>query len=405
MRFIAPLVFLFMLLIGISGCTVSPQPGIYALTDEQVEAVLLTDELNFESLSHGIERSIQYFDRLSATASFDYGELRYSAQEMKASMRLFLHILENHSGHERIAEIKEKFLFFESRNNSGKAFFTGYYEPLLTGSLVPSEQYPVPIYGVPTDLITVDLGKFNDELKGKQIVGRLSQNQLIPFDERKEISYRNSLNNRASILGYTFNHIELFFLQIQGSGVLLLDDGSKVRLNYAGQNGRSYKAIGALLKEKIPPEEMSMQTLKKYLYEHPEEVPKILSFNPSYTFFRIVEEGPLGNIQVPLTPGRSVAMDHRLIPKGSLAFIETTYPPKYLEGTVAGTAGLRALHRYVLVQDTGGAIRGYGRADIFWGNGETAEKIAGYMQNEGRIILLVARKDFLNSDLLPIAQR
>ena len=187
------------------------------------------------------------------------------------------------------------------------------------------------------------------------------------------------------------DEVELFFLQIQGSGLISLEDGTLLRVNYADQNGHPYRAIGKLLRDRIPPEQMSLQALKAYLREHPEQVREVLDYNPSYTFFRRVEEGPLGNIQVPLTPGRSLAMDARLVPKGGIAWIETTLPAAATPGAPAPVP----VRRFGVVQDTGGAITGHGRVDIFWGTGEAAEKIAGPFKQEGRVFLLVARKEFL----------
>jgi membrane-bound lytic murein transglycosylase A len=162
-------------------------------------------------------------------------------------------------------------------------------------------------------------------------------------------------------------------------------------VNYADQNGHPYRAIGKLLRDRIPPDKMSLQALKAYLREHPERVREVLDYNPSYTFFRRVEEGPLGNIQVPLTPGRSLAMDARLAPKGGIAWIETTLPAAVTPGAPSPVP----VRRFGVVQDTGGAITGHGRVDIFWGTGDDAERIAGPFKQEGRIFLLVARKEFL----------
>ena len=164
------------------------------------------------------------------------------------------------------------------------------------------------------------------------------------------------------------------------------------RVNYADQNGHPYRAIGKILLGEIPREKMSLKALKEYLYDHPERVKEILNYNPSYTFFRhIPGDGPLGNIEVPLTPERSIAMDHRLVPKGGLVFYETNLPSEF-------SPSKEILQRFAVVQDTGGAIRGHGRADIFWGRGAPAEEIAGPMKENGRIFLLVARKEVLNAE-------
>ena len=368
------------------------------LTPEATAAILWSDDLQFEGLAAAIEQSIRYYRRLPDSHSFQYGKLSYSAQEMIASMNYLLAILQTYQGEARLREIQKNFLFFESKNTQGNAFFTGYYEPTLQGQLTASGEFNTPLYATPQDLLKADLGTFNEKLKGQHLIGKVEGNRFIPYDSRTEIAYRQSLKNRAKPLIYVKNDIELFFLQIQGSGLVQLPNGELKRLNYAAQNGHSYRSIGRLLidENKILQEKMSMQALKDYLYNHPEEVRRILTHNPSYTFFREVDEGPLGYIEVPLTPGRSIAMDRTLIPKGGLAFIATK-TPQFEQDQLAGWESIK---RFVLVQDTGGAIRGAGRADIFFGHGKLAELKAGYMKQSGRIFLAVARKDILSSELL-----
>ena len=219
--------------------------------------------------------------------------------------------------------------------------------------------------------------------------------RLIPYDSRKEIVDGNSLEGRADVIAYV-DAIELFFLQIQGSGLVSFPDGRVKRVNYAQKNGHPYRSVGRLLKEHIPPEEMSLQSIKAYLHEHPDEVRGILNYNQSYTFFREVEDGPLGYIDVPLTPGRSIAMDRRLAPRGGLAFIETDFPV-IDNGEIIGWMPVR---RFVLVQDTGSAINGHGRVDIFTGRGDEAEITAGHLKQKGRVFFLVAKKEYLEAGKL-----
>lgn len=362
------------------------------MSQDDVEAYLWEDDQDFELLPEAVEASLGYYKRLRKTYKFNYAGTVYTAQEMIDSMNLFLKILENYEGDERLIQIQKNFQFYESKNEDGRAFFTGYYEPVLEGSLERTKDYPTPLYAMPTDIISADLGAFHDDLKGKRLTGKLKGKRLVPFDSRAQIAYRHTLKGRAEELLYLKNHIELFFLQIQGSGLVLLPDGTLQRVNYAGQNGHSYRAIGALLTDHIPLEEMSLQSIKAYLYSHPKEVRQILNHNPSYTFFRLVENGPLGNIEVPLTAGRSIAMDRKLLPRGGLAFIDTIYPPL----NEAEQEEPNPLKRFMVVQDTGGAIRGQGRADIFWGHGKEAELVAGHMKQHGRIMILVAKKEVLH---------
>ncbi|MBF0287171.1 MAG: MltA domain-containing protein [SAR324 cluster bacterium] len=395
--------------ISTSGCHLIQTPPVStssvpyaALSDQEVQALDWSDDLDFTGLAEAIEQSNRFFRRLPQYYKFEYGDTVYSPKEMEASLELLLQTLRTFQGEERIRQIQKKFIFFESKNDQGGAFFTGYYEPILSGSLESNHKFKTPLYQTPNDLIKADLEKFDPEWEGTRIIGKVEGNQFIPYDSREKIVDSQSLDNRAIPIAYVENNIELFFLQIQGSGLLQLPDGSLKRVNYAAQNGHTYRSIGKLLIEenKIPREKMSMQALKAYLYQHPEEVRRILNHNPSYTFFREVDEGPLGYIEVPLTPQRSIAMDRKLVPRGGLAFITTQAP--VFENNQLITR--KKLHRFVLVQDTGGAIRGHGRADIFWGHGPLAELKAGHMQQTGRLFLLVARKEFLSPSLELISQ-
>jgi len=353
------------------------------------------DDMNYKGLERAVLQSMRYYERLGQDKLFQYGELQYSPDEMIASLALFLNIVKNTDKSDLPQTLKNTFLFFESRNSEGGAFFTGYYEPTLEGSLVRTEEFSEPLYGTPDDLIEVDLGRFSDEWKNERIVGRIQQKQLVPYDSREEIVYQLSLKERARPIVFV-NEIELFFLQIQGSGLIRLRDETLKRVNYAQKNGHQYVSIGELLKDRIPPEEISLQSIKTYLYDNPDEVRGILNHNQSYVFFRETAEGPLGNIEVPLTPGRSIAMDSRIVPKGGLAYIETELPVFDNDRIV----GWRSAGRFVLVQDTGGAIRDHGRVDLFLGSGNEAELTAGHLKQKGRVFVLVARKEYLNENPL-----
>lgn len=378
------------------GCTFfvkhPGEPTLRQLSLDQIYFQDWTDDLNYNELEKAIDQSISYYSRLSGIHRFHYNGIKYSPEDMVASMNLFMDIINNSGEGDGISRLKEKFLFFESTNSQGEAFFTGYYEPLLEGSLIPSEEFPEPVYGIPDDLIEVELGLFSDKWKNETIVGRLQGNQLVPYFSRQEIVVGKSLKDSVKPIAYV-NGIELFFLQIQGSGLVKMDDGNQIRINYAQKNGHPYRSIGRKLKDKIPEEEISLQSIKSYLYDNPEEVQDILNYNQSYVFFRETEEGPLGSIEVPLTPHRSIAMDKRVIPEGSLAYIETKLP--VIEN--GKISDWRPVRRFVLVQDTGGAIQDHGRVDLFLGNGEEAELTAGHLKRKGRVFLLVARKKFLES--------
>lgn len=393
-RPVLSLIILLSLFLVISNCTLAVKPPagpqLKELTFMEARSHDWQDDLDFAGMEQAVAQSIKYYKKLPPSKEFYYGDVTYSPKEMAASMELFLEILKNYQGKDRLQQLRSKFLFFESINSEGGAFFTGYYEPLLEGSPVPDGVFSAPLYQRPDDLIEVNLGQFADKWKNEQIVGRLKGKRLIPYDSRDEIVYDNSLRDRAKPLAYV-KEIELFFLQIQGSGLIKLPDGEVKRVNYAASNGHPYRAVGTILKDKIPSDRMSLQAIKEYLYSHPDEVKSILSYNQSYTFFRETGEGPLGNIEVPLTPERSIAMDRRMVPGGGLAYVETELPVSD-NGQITGWKPAR---HFVLVQDTGGAIRDHGRVDIFFGNGEKAELSAGHMKQKGRVFIIVAHKDFL----------
>ncbi len=275
---------------------------------------------------------------------------------------------------------------------TGKVLYTGYYEPKLKGSLLPSSKYPHPVYGPPEDLITIDLSAFSTKFEGEKIRGRWTGETVVPYYERSEIDFGKVLAEKLKPLVFVDNIVDLFFLHIQGSGCIDLEEGYPLNLRYHDTNGRPYVSIGKYLIEtgKIDRSEMSMQKIKEYLELHPEEINQVLSKNPSYVFFEIGPNGPVGALGVTLTPGRSIATDRKVFPDAALAFIETQKPIIGLDRKITRWIDFS---RFALNQDTGGAIRGTGRADLFWGNGENAEIAAGYMQHPGNLYFLVLKPE------------
>lgn len=278
--------------------------------------------------------------------------------------------------------------FEVSADGKTDGLFTGYYEPLLNGSKKRAGDYKVPLYHPPDDLVRVDLGRFDPDLKGRSIRGRIEGQDFIPYHSRDDI-VKGALADRELELVWVDDEIEKFFLQIQGSGQVQLDDGTVIRVGYAEQNGLPYRAIGRDLIEigALSPEEVSLQSIRDWLIAHPSEAKNIMARNKSYIFFQEnteldASEGPLGAQNVPLTAGRSLAVDPRHIPLGA---------PLWLDATAPWPDGERPLRRLVIAQDTGGAIKGPVRGDVFWGAGEQAESIAGHMKSEGRFFVLVPR--------------
>ena len=262
---------------------------------------------------------------------------------------------------------------------------TGYYEPLLHGARTRNERYRYPLYAPPDDLLTIDLAELYPELKDKRLRGRVEGKRVVPYWPRADIE-AGSAPVSGKELVYVDDVIEAFFLQIQGSGRVLLPDGGIVRVGYADQNGQPYRSIGRVLVERgqITVDRASMQGIKQWGREHPDLLPALLAENPSFVFFRIVTpdptttiDGPIGALGVPLAAGRAIAVDPRFIALGAPVYVATTWPLSTLP-----------LQRLMLAQDTGGAIRGPVRADWFWGFGEDAAREAGRMKQDGRLWLL-----------------
>jgi membrane-bound lytic murein transglycosylase A len=282
--------------------------------------------------------------------------------------------------------------FFESRfapylltnpDGTTSGLITGYYEPLLRGSRRRTATFSQPVLGVPPDLLSIELADLLPDLKGMRLRGRLQGNKVIPYYSRADITAHEA-DHPDRVLLWVDDAVELFFLQIQGSGRVKLPDGAMVRLGYADQNGHPYQSIGRVLIERgeLKLEQASMQGIQAWARANPQKLTDLLNANPSYVFFREVQakgdEGPQGALGVPLSAERSIAVDPRLVPLGAPVFLSTTQPNASVP-----------LRRLMLAQDTGGAIRGVVRADFFWGFGEQAGNQAGKMKQQGEMWVLL----------------
>ena len=291
----------------------------------------------------------------------------------------------------RVADAATARQFFEQRfrpfriadaQAGDEGLITGYYEPLLFGSRTRTDRFRYPVYAVPDDLLVVDLADLYPELKNMRLRGRVSGRRLVPYFDRAAIDGPDA-PLRGKEIAWVDDPYDLFFLHVQGSGRVSLENGDTMRVGYAEQNGHPYKAIGRVLIERgdLTREEISLQTIRSWLRGHPDQATALLNTNPSYVFFRELSasaDGPPGSLGVPLTPRRSIAVDRRYVLLGTPVYISSSSPD-----------GTRALNRLVLAQDTGGAIRGPVRADFFWGAGEAAEREAGGMRDRLRMWILL----------------
>ncbi len=264
-----------------------------------------------------------------------------------------------------------------SPNDSQDGLLTGYYEPVLRGSITKKEPYIYPIYKTPNDLIVVDLGEQYPELKNYRLRGKLVGNRLVPYYDREDAD-KGELD--AEIICYTDSKIDLFFLEVQGSGRVQLDDGNTIFIGYENQNGHRYASIGKYLVEngEIPLENISLQSIKAWLEEHPSRMDEVLNHNKSMVFFRQKEHSASGSLGVVLTPKRSIAVDKNYIPLGSMLYLSAQ--DKSVD-----------FNRVVIAQDTGGAIKGSVRADMFMGYGEEAKEVAGRLKAPLKLWILLPK--------------
>lgn len=371
-----------------SGCTaLRPAKAIK-------EPVAIADDLDPESLRAAIRQSLVYLQKLPPDRVVGDQPRVMTAAEVTDSLLALEKLLDQWRCMECLArEIDSRFDLLPSSADPqlSEVLFTGYYQPILEGSLLPTEKFRYPIYGKPADLIMAEKVTLAPKTIVEKTFGRAEGEQFMPYYSRREIDEAGSLRGRGLEIAWLEDPIDVFFLHIQGSGLIRLPDGKQLSVGYAGQNGRPYRSIGRLLidRGKVGREEMSMRRLRRYLRENPKELNEILSYNESYIFFRVLENGPLGSLEVPVTAGRSLATDARLFPKGALTLIQTEIP--VIDGA-GRLAGWRPITRFVLNQDTGGAIRGPQRADLYFGTGDEAAGLAGYMNRPGKIFFLVLKQ-------------
>ena len=374
------------------------EPTLTLLSANQIPP--LVDDLDRSSLKTVLQRSLAALGQKPGSQAFSFGHKQVSVGRVRKSLGAFLALLDQPG--DLAMEVRREFDLYRATT---PVLFTGYHEPELQGSFIRTERYRYPLYRRPADLVKVDVSRFTTKSKRtlqsskkaghvssfqpfpQDVYGRVANGRLIPYFSRAQIDGQGMLLPQRKELVWLDDPVERFFLHIQGSGKIRLPDGAWFRVGYAASNGWPYRSIGKLLlgQGKLRSGAASAQGIRHYLRRHPNEQERILFHNRRYIFFRVVSAGPLGSLGVPLTPGRSIAIDPNWYPLGAIGFIRATKPRLKKNGQVSW----QPFSRFVALQDRGAAITGPGRADIYWGSGPQPE--AGLMAQRGELYIFLKK--------------
>ncbi len=379
-RWRTSIVGLALLALGAAACT--PRVRVPGAPLQRVGTVpVLTDDADRTSLLAAVRESARYFARVPPDRVVTFGSTTRTAAEMGAAMDAFATYLATGAGPADLtAEIGRRFELHRATAPGG-VLFTGYYLPMLPARTKPDARFRIPVLERPADLVTVALGDLGAPCACReQLVGRVVRGALAPYYSRAEID--GGATRGAPVLAWVEDAVGLFFLQIQGSGVLTFPDGTRRTIGFAASNGHPYVSIGKVLIERgeLTLDQASMDGIRQWLATHPGEESRLLQTNPRYVFFRVLDGAPVGSLGVAVTPGRTIATDPAVFPPGALAFI-----------AVPAAGPSLALSRFVLNQDAGAAIRGPGRVDVYFGAASDASATAGRLRSPGELYFLAPR--------------
>lgn len=350
----------------------------------QGQLPFLQDDLDYQWLQAAIDRSLHYLSRLPPEKRFSLCGMEHPVGRMITSLQAFRRIIDDHPSPEVLNKrISQGFSICRATGSDtrGSMLVTGYFEPRSLASLTRTETFRFPLYRPPPDL---------KPMTGRGATGgRLQDGKVVPYWTRAEIEQRNLLAGHELV--WLADPVEVFILHVQGSGRVVLPDGTERRVQFAAKNGREYRSIGRLLVERgvMSLSEVTLPRIVDYLRSHPEEQQEILHHNESFVFFRWGDDSatsPQGCLAEPLTPGRSVALDQACFPAGALGFLISQKPVRNRGGEITGW---QPMARFVLNQDTGSAIQGPGRLDLFLGAGSEAETTAGVLKHPGSLYFLL----------------
>jgi len=380
-------------MIALAGCArkaaVSPVTTPQsALAEVSAEPLSFDDDLDTASLLLAIDRSLNYYDGAGRNQIFRVADRLVSATQMKETLMAFREILQsNEDTEQKKKRIAGTFLVLRAAgaNGDGTVLFTGYYEPLLEGSLVRTDKYKYPLYRPPPDIVMEKVSK------NETRIGRKENGRTVPYYTRREIDVEGVLKNKGLELIWVSDPVELNSLHTQGSGKIRLEDGKMLTVSYAQNNGRPFRSVtqNMLDQSKIDKSDTSYRGFKTWLKGKSEkEIFEILAYNERYIFFRFVDREPVGALGQPVTPGRSIATDPAYFPQGALTFIRLRKPVLDHDYNVTSRVDFS---RFVLNQDKGSAIKGPGRVDLFCGFGPRAQATAGSLKEKGELYFLLLK--------------
>jgi len=357
------------------------QPHLVSLTSDECHA-LVHDDASLDSLRQALARSLDYLEHVPPDRQLPALDQHVTVGALQSILTALL------GSSDPAQEVCDRLRLYRVELPK-PLLVTGYYQPELPASRERTARFQYPLYRTPSDLVDVDLGQFCDGCGGRTGHGRVQDGKLVPYYSRAEID-AGVLTGSGAELAWLDDPVEAFFLHVQGSALLRFDDGVHMEISYSSSNGRPYTSIGRVLIDqgKMARDAMSLSALKDYLRTHPDEQAGLMAANQRYIFFRTVVVGPIGSAGVPLTAGRSIAADASIYPPGALTFLRID--PR---DQPSANGQQPAFQRFAVIQDTGTAITGPNRIDVFWGAGSTAETIAGEMRNPGELYLVLPHEE------------
>ena len=380
MRFRQVLIFVFVL--GFSLLSAGALKKI-----DYSQSPIFKDDMNYKNLKASICQSLNYLDRIPENVRFRFGSDVYTSAQMKSSLRFFMEYLDGSPLPEQMSDFINAFYNVYvslGQNGNEDVLFTAYCQPVIKGSLTKTEKYTVPICSKPSDLV-------QKKIDGKWRVGRYSANgEFVPYYTRAQINELNILEEKAQPIAWVETKLDRLYLEIEGSGNVQLNNGEIIHIQYQAQNGYSYNSIGKFLikNRNFAPNKVGIYHLKEYFKKNPNELQDILNINKSFVFFIRGTGKSIGCLNVPITPGRTIATDRSIFPAAALGFIQSKKPIVDKQNNVRGWENFG---RFVLNQDTGGAIKGAGRGDIYFGGGQYAEIAANTLKHSGKMYFMVLK--------------